>query len=63
MQQRQREVLLEFVFQGNSVKVTAIDAVTGEEASIVGPASARKSDLEAAAVRTLRYIGQRYKPL
>ena len=33
------EILIEFVVQGNSVKVTAIDAATGTEASIVGPAS------------------------
>ena len=50
-----KDMLLEFVFQGNSVKVTAIDSPTGEEASIIGPASARRADLEAAAARKLQY--------
>jgi hypothetical protein len=51
-----REILLEFVVVGGSVKVTAIDAATGVEASIVGPASAPRSTLEAAAVQKLRYV-------
>jgi hypothetical protein len=51
-----REILLEFVSLGGSVKVTAIDAATGTEASIVGPTSAPRSTLEAAAVQKLRYV-------
>ncbi len=51
-----REVLFEFVVQGNSVKVTAIDPDSGTEASIVGPASAARHTLEAAAARKLLYV-------
>ena len=50
------EILLEFVSLGGSVKVTAIDAASGTEASIIGPASAPRSTLEAAAMRKLRYV-------
>ena len=35
-----REIYVEFVVQGNFVKATAIDPVTGTEASIMGPAGA-----------------------
>jgi hypothetical protein len=51
-----REIFLEFVTLCGSVKVTAIDAATGTEASIVGPASAPRSTLESAAVQKLRYV-------
>lgn len=50
------EVLIEFIVQGNVVKVTAIDPKSGVEASIVGPASAPRSVLEANAVRKLAYV-------
>lgn len=50
------EVLIEFVVQGNAVKVTAIDPQSGIEASIVGPASAPRSVLEANAVKKLAYV-------
>jgi hypothetical protein len=41
-----RAVIFEFQQIGNSVKVSAIDEKTGVEVSIVGPASALRSDLE-----------------
>ncbi|HUO91647.1 MAG TPA: hypothetical protein VMU22_01940 [Rhizomicrobium sp.] len=50
------EILLEFVTQGNVVRVTAIHAASGTEASIVGPASAPRATLEAAASRKLAYV-------
>ena len=50
------EILFEFVVQGNVVKATAIDAATGIEASIVGPAGAGREALAQAAVRKLRYL-------
>jgi hypothetical protein len=50
------EILIEFIVQGSVVKVTAIDAKSGTEASIVGPASAPRSVLEANAVRKLAYV-------
>jgi hypothetical protein len=56
MPQGGNEVYVEFVVQGGSVKVTAIDAKTGVEASIVAPANAARADLSAAALRKLRYV-------
>ena len=55
------EIFIEFVALGGSVKVTAIHAATGTEASIVGPASAPRSALEAAAVRKLAYVMNKRK--
>jgi uncharacterized protein DUF6898 len=51
-----REILIEFVVNGNAVKATAIDAETGVEASIVGPASAAREALAQGAVRKLKYL-------
>jgi hypothetical protein len=50
------EILIEFVVQGNVVKATAIDPVTGREASIVGPANAGREALMEAARRKLEYV-------
>jgi hypothetical protein len=52
----QRPIYVEFVVQGNVVKATAIDSVTGIEASIVGPANAAQSTLAEAARRKLEYV-------
>jgi hypothetical protein len=51
-----RPIYIEFVLQGNVVKVTAIPSVTGVEASIVGPANAAQSTLAEAAWRKLEYV-------
>jgi hypothetical protein len=48
-----REVYFEFTPMGRSVKVAAIDGVTGTEVSIVGPASAAKADLQRLALQKL----------
>jgi hypothetical protein len=50
------EVFVEFVVHGNFVKATAIDSVTGTEASIVGPAKAGREALSQAALRKLEYV-------
>ena len=50
------EIYVEFVVQGAFVKATAIDAKSGIEASIVGPAAAPRATLAAAATRKLAYI-------
>jgi hypothetical protein len=55
------EILIEFVTQGNVVRVTAIHAASGTEASIVGPASAPRATLEAAVSRKLAYVMGREK--
>jgi hypothetical protein len=50
------EVFIEIVIQGNVAKATAIDSVSGIEASIVGPANASRAVLTDAARRKLEYL-------
>ncbi len=56
MAQRKREYLLEFHKVGRYVKVSAIDTLTNTEVSMVGAASATKSELSRLAVRKLEYV-------
>ena len=49
-----REVYFEFTAIGGAVKVAAIDAVTGVEVTIMGPASAAQADLEQLALAKLK---------
>jgi hypothetical protein len=49
-----RQIYFELIKLGTSMKVVAIDAATGLEVSIVGPASAAQSDLERLAVAKLK---------
>ena len=51
-----REIYVEFVVLGNTVKATAIDPDTGEEASVIGPASAAQATMAQAARRKLEYV-------
>ena len=51
-----REIFVEFVAHGNTVKATAIDSATGTEASIVGPATAGREALTQAAIRKLEFV-------
>lgn len=51
-----KEYLIEFVRIGNSIKVSAIDPVTGIEASIVGPANLSEALLSSNAIAKLRYV-------
>jgi hypothetical protein len=51
-----KEIFVEFIQMGNSIKATAIDPDTGIEASIVGPANAPRSTLAEAARRKLEYV-------
>jgi hypothetical protein len=55
------EVYVEFVVQGAFVKATAIDSKTGTEASVIGPATAARADMSAAAVRKLEYVLKKRK--
>jgi hypothetical protein len=57
-----REILIEFVVQGAVVKATAIDPVSGAEASIVGPANAGQAALAQAARRKLDYVMKKKAP-
>lgn len=47
-------VYFEFTAIGASAKVVAIDAATGIEVSVIGPASAAQSDLERLALAKLK---------
>ena len=48
------EVYFEFRPIGNTVKVTAIDAASGVEVSVVAPASAARADLQRLALQKLK---------
>jgi hypothetical protein len=47
------EVLFEFTAVGHAVKVVAIHATSGTEVSVIGPASAARSDLERLSLQKL----------
>jgi hypothetical protein len=49
-----RDIYFEFTAIGATVKVSAIDAATGTEVSVVGPSSAAQADLERLAVAKLK---------
>jgi hypothetical protein len=51
-----KEIFVEFITLGNSVKATAIDPETGQEASIVGPANAPRAVLAENARKKLEYV-------
>jgi Domain of unknown function (DUF6898) len=53
-QDADREVYFEFTSLGSSVRVAAIDAATGIETVVVGPASASAADLERLALAKLK---------
>ena len=48
------EVYFEFTPVGGAVKVVAIDATTGIEVSVLGPARAAQADLQRLALQKLR---------
>ena len=54
-----REIFVEFVILGNSVKATAIDPESGLEASVVGPASAPRAVMAEAARKKLDYLAKK----
>jgi hypothetical protein len=56
-----KEIYVEFVVLGNAVKATAIDPETGEEASVVGPATAAQATMAEAARRKLEYVQKKSK--
>jgi hypothetical protein len=56
------EIFVEYIVHGNVVKATAIDSVTGIEASIVGPVSGARDALADAAVRKLKYLLEKEPP-
>ena len=50
------EVLFEYVRQGNYVKVTAIEAETQIEASVVVPVGLTQEQMQIQALRRLKYV-------
>ena len=54
-----REIYVEFVTLGNTVKATAIDPETGLEASVVGPANAPRAVMAESARRKLEYLAKK----
>jgi uncharacterized protein DUF6898 len=48
-----REIYFEFTGIGRTMKVSAIDAATGTEVSVVGPATASQADLQRLALQKL----------
>jgi hypothetical protein len=54
--------LIEFVYLGNTVKVSAVDPVTGKEACVVGDPAAGEAALSRLAIRKLLYAMGKKKP-
>ena len=61
MEKPAREVLFEHTRLGAIMRVTAIDAATGTEAVIQGPASASTHELRRVALAKLNYVLQKQK--
>lgn len=57
-----REVILEFQRLGDYVKVSAMDAETLTETSIVGAASVSRAELERLALKKLDYVLKKRRP-
>lgn len=53
------EVLFEYIKQGASVKVTAIETQTGIEAVVIVPANLSENQMQLKALQKLRYIMQK----
>lgn len=53
------EVLFEYIKQGSSVKVTAIETQTGIEAVVIVPANLSENQMQLKALQKLRYIMQK----
>lgn len=56
-----REILFEYIQMGTSVKVMAVDAATGIEVSVIGPAHASTAQLQQLAVKKLKYVMEKEK--
>ncbi|GAB4238875.1 MAG: hypothetical protein Kow0032_25700 [Methyloligellaceae bacterium] len=51
---RDGEIYVEFRQVGNAMRVTAVDAASGEEVVVMGPVHARREELQRIAVRKLK---------
>jgi hypothetical protein len=54
-----KEIFVEFVILGNSIKATAIDPESGLEASVIGPANAPRHAMAEAARNKLNYLARK----
>ncbi len=55
------EVYLEYVIIGHMVKVSAVDALSGDEVSIAAPRDTPRSELDRIAIAKLRYVQNKSK--
>ncbi|RME94287.1 MAG: serine hydroxymethyltransferase [Alphaproteobacteria bacterium] len=51
---RDGEIYVEFRQVGNAMRVTAVDAASGEEVVVMGPVHGRREELQRIAVRKLK---------
>jgi hypothetical protein len=56
---QEREIIFEFIRVGGAVKVTAVDAASGVEATIVGDPTAGETALKRLARQKLDYVMKR----
>jgi hypothetical protein len=56
-----REVIFEMTRMGRIVRVTAVDAKTGAEAVIQGPATSSQKELQRVALAKLNYVLNKQK--
>ena len=54
-----KDIFVEFVILGNSLKATAIDPESGLEASVIGPANAPRHAMAEAARNKLNYMARK----
>jgi hypothetical protein len=54
-----KDIFVEFVILGNSLKATAIDPESGLEASVIGPAGAPRHAMAQAARNKLNYVAKK----
>jgi len=53
--------IIETVSAGNSLKITAIDALTGMEATVICPKNTTKLQREQLAIQKLKYVSNKKK--
>ena len=58
----ERDVYFEFIAVGSTMRVSAIDSVTGTEVVVMGPVNAAKADLERLALQKLKARLNRDRP-
>ena len=54
-----KDIFVEFVILGNSLKATAIDPESGLEASVIGPANAPRGAMAQAARNKLNFMAKK----